>query len=94
METFQGPWPPSSSRDASLLLVLQFTALGSGFYGPGFVFSFCRRWEKLGLSAGLETIITVLTGEDFGFTGAHKKQRQGLVGRAWGETKCPLSLGD
>lgn len=81
------------SRDATLLPGFRFAALGSGFYGPGFRFSFRRLWEKLDLSTGLGTIITVLTGEDLGgFTRAHKTQRQALAGRAKGQTKCPFHL--
>lgn len=89
-----GTLGPSFSPGCHTTLVFQLAAFGSGFYGPGFVFSFWRLWENLGLSAVSEAIITVFTGEDFGFTGAHKKRRRALAGRVWRPTKCPLSPGD
>ena len=79
VEVLPGLWAPGFSHDATLLPGFQFEALGSGFYGPGFRFSFRRLWEKLDLSTGLGTIITVLTGEDLGVLLGHIKCR----GRPW-----------
>ena len=79
VEVLPGLRAAGFSHNATLLPGFQFAALGSGFYGPGFRFSFRRLWEKLGLSTGLGAIITVLTGEDLGVLLGHIKRR----GRPW-----------
>lgn len=69
----------TSSHDAALLSGLQFTALGSHFYGPGLACSFRGLWERLRLSTDLGAVITILPGEDLGFSLGHIISR----GRPW-----------